>query len=372
MPIGSESADLALYLALALPVDALVLRRRAPSRALAAPLLAALALLAAAVIGHGLANKTPSHYDTLNVHPAASFVEIKKGYKRESVRVHPDKTAAARAASAEDADDDTESEDAAFLAVKHAYDILSDSQKRDVYNKFGPEGLEHQHDTSQLLASLGFFYVVWVALSYLLTRPKAVSRAQTWSFSGLLALGIFEYQSRIAGTEFLEEQLPQLAMFEKIELLHRLVPAFIFGARIVAWMIYEDIDTYNAHVLQRLHAKTDMLLLMIRDTYLAVTSPKPGGGSGGSGSVPAVADATAPPAADVAPWSADDETLQAAFRPLHPAMAGKSAEAAAADAKEREALRKAASKKGRGLSGLVWFFGVYFFFQWLLNRGGGQ
>ena len=53
-------------------------------------------------------------------------------------------------------------------------------------------------------------------------------------------------------------------MFEKVELLHQLYPAYLLGARIVAWMTYDDVETYNAVVLQRLHAKTDMLLGMIR------------------------------------------------------------------------------------------------------------
>ena len=42
----------------------------------------------------------------------------------------------------------------------------------------------------------------------------------------------------------------------------------------VSMLIYEDVDTYNAIVLQRLHAKTDMLLLMIRDNYLEVRRKK--------------------------------------------------------------------------------------------------
>ena len=40
-------------------------------------------------------------------------------------------------------------------------------------------------------------------------------------------------------------------MFEKIDLLHRLYPPYLLGARMVAWMIYEDVETYNAIVLQR-------------------------------------------------------------------------------------------------------------------------
>ena len=62
-------------------------------------------------------------------------------------------------------------------------------------------------------------------MAYLLTRRKSVGAAQTWTFTGLLALGIFEYQASIVGVDFAEEFLPQLALFERIELLHRLYPS---------------------------------------------------------------------------------------------------------------------------------------------------
>jgi len=157
--------------------------------------------------------------------------------------------------------------------------------------------------------------------------------------------------------DFLEEALPQLAMFEKIELLHRLYPVYLLGARMAAWLIYEDIDTYNMFVLQRLHAKTDMLLLLIRDNYLAATNKK---SAPSAAALPAVDDGTS------SPWGLSTEALQQhAFRPLHPAMAGQSA-ANVGKARGRPAPPQKGG--GRGISSLLWFFLVYAFFQWLLGR----
>ena len=354
MSIGSESADLATYLAL-LPLLSLLLnvQKFGKKKMAGSVALGLLTLIGAVKLAWDVNNKEQSLYDVLQVQPTANFVDIKKGFKRLSVEFHPDKLQQQHS-------DDEVVDDSAFLALKHAYDVLSDSQKRDLYNKFGPRGLENEHNTTQLIADLGFFYVVWIALSYTLTRSKPYARAQTWTFTGLLALGIFEYQSRIAGTDFLEDLLKPFTIFEKIELLHRIVPIYILASRIMSWMVYEDLETYSAHVLQRLHAKTDILLLMIRDNYYAAKNERD----------PEIMPISADTTTGGLPWGQDD-ALQAAFRPLHPAMAGKSAEAAAADAKERAALRKAAveGKRGKGLSGLVWFFGVYFFFQWLLGRG---
>lgn len=193
MAIGNEGRDLLTYLLLLVPLEfimtsTLVVRdgNRKKSVLIAGTLLA---LFSSCKIGLELAFKEPSYYDLMDVLPTASLADIKKGYKRASLLVHPDKLKAAAGA-------DEEIGDEAFVALKAAYDVLNEREQRDLYDKFGPKGLEYKNDTSNLLAGLGFFYVVWLAVAYLLTRRKAVSRAQTWTFTGLLALGIFEYQER--------------------------------------------------------------------------------------------------------------------------------------------------------------------------------
>lgn len=354
MAIGNEGRDLLGYLLLLIPLEFLMTSPRVvkdANRRKAVMLSGGLlALVASIKLGFELMHKEPSYYDMMEVPPGAPLSDIKKGYKRASLRVHPDKLTAAGG-------EDDETSDEAFLALKAAYDVLHDTHLRDLYNKFGPPGIENKSDTNALLAGLGFFYVVWLAVAYLLTRRKSVARAQTWSFTGLLALGIFEYQACILDFDFLEEALPQLAMFEKIELLHRLYPVYLLGARMVAWLIFEDVDTYNALVLQRLHAKTDMLLLMIRDHYMAVTK----GRQPDSAKLPPITGN------DVSPWGVSPESLDQAFRPLHPAMTHGPSSQPAVGARRTAAQQKGGG--GRGISSLVWFFGVYFFFQWLLGRG---
>ena len=355
--IGNDGRDIVIYLLLLIPLEYILTGSRVVKdgnrRKAAAITGCLLALASSAKVGYEVTNKAPSYFDMMEVLPTASVADIKKGYKQAALKVHPDKRQGLGEEEAAAAEEE-------FLALKAAYDVLLDSNLRDLYSKFGEPGLEHQNDTQQLLGSLGFFYVVWVAVAYLLTRKKAVAAAQTWTFTGLLALGIFEYQASILAIDFLEGvALPNLAMFEKIELLHRLYPPYLLGARIVAWMIYEDVETYNAIVLQRLHAKTDMLLGMIRQ--LRIEMGQAPTQTAASQAAPASAEA---PAAD--PWGANLAHMQEQFRPLHPAMVGQSAEASARG--QRPAAQPAA-KGGRGIGSLVWFFGVYFFFQWLLGRG---
>ena len=66
-------------------------------------------------------------YDILGVSKTASDREIQKAYRKRCVQTHPDKTGGDRHA---------------FDKVAEAYEVLSDSTKRQTYNRFGKAGLD--------------------------------------------------------------------------------------------------------------------------------------------------------------------------------------------------------------------------------------
>lgn len=68
-----------------------------------------------------------SLYDTLGVPRTASQEEIKKAYRRLARRYHPDANPGDKAAEER------------FKEVQHAYDVLSDEEKRKAYDRFGSE-----------------------------------------------------------------------------------------------------------------------------------------------------------------------------------------------------------------------------------------
>ncbi|PGH19193.1 chaperone DnaJ [Polytolypa hystricis UAMH7299] len=74
--------------------------------------------------------KETKYYDFLGVSPTATEQELKSAYKKGALKHHPDKNA--------------HNPDAAekFKDLSHAYEVLSDPQKRQLYDQYGEEGLE--------------------------------------------------------------------------------------------------------------------------------------------------------------------------------------------------------------------------------------
>ncbi|KAI9510396.1 DnaJ-domain-containing protein [Russula earlei] len=69
--------------------------------------------------------KETKYYDLLEVQPDATESDLKKAYRKKALRLHPDKGG------------DPE----LFKEVTHAYEVLSDPQKRSIYDTRGEAGL---------------------------------------------------------------------------------------------------------------------------------------------------------------------------------------------------------------------------------------
>nr|CAB3238782.1 dnaJ homolog subfamily B member 6-like [Phallusia mammillata] len=70
------------------------------------------------------------YYDTLGIQRSANEADIKKAYRKLALKWHPDKNP-----------NNKEEAEAKFKEISEAYEVLSDPEKRKVYDKYGKDGL---------------------------------------------------------------------------------------------------------------------------------------------------------------------------------------------------------------------------------------
>lgn len=74
-------------------------------------------------------NKVMDYYEVLGISRSATPEEIKKAYRKSALKYHPDKNPG-----------DPEAE-TRFKEVSEAYEVLNDSKKRELYDRYGKEGV---------------------------------------------------------------------------------------------------------------------------------------------------------------------------------------------------------------------------------------
>ncbi len=72
------------------------------------------------------------YYEILEVRRDASSAEIKKAYRKLALKYHPDRNQGQKEAEEK------------FKLVNEAYQVLSDPKKREIYDRYGKDGLENQ------------------------------------------------------------------------------------------------------------------------------------------------------------------------------------------------------------------------------------
>lgn len=85
------------------------------------------------------------YYRVLGLPKTATDDEIKKAYRKLALRYHPDKN---KAANAEEK----------FKEVAEAYEVLSDKSKREMYDKYGEQGLKNGGARNGGTSNTGFSY----------------------------------------------------------------------------------------------------------------------------------------------------------------------------------------------------------------------
>ncbi|KAL6593547.1 DnaJ-domain-containing protein [Neocallimastix californiae] len=76
---------------------------------------------------------TKKYYEILGISETATDSEIKKAYRKEALRWHPDKN-----------QDRLEEANERFKLISEAYEVLKDPEQRAIYNKYGDEGFKQR------------------------------------------------------------------------------------------------------------------------------------------------------------------------------------------------------------------------------------
>eukprot|EP00026_Physarum_polycephalum_P008756 Phypoly_transcript_08856.p1 GENE.Phypoly_transcript_08856~~Phypoly_transcript_08856.p1 ORF type:complete len:365 (+),score=60.90 Phypoly_transcript_08856:88-1182(+) len=87
------------------------------------------------------------YYEVLGVPRDATESQIKKTYRKLSLKYHPDK-------------DPSEEAKKKYVELTTAYDVLGDEEKRRIYDQYGEEGLknqgQHVHNPFDIFSAFGF------------------------------------------------------------------------------------------------------------------------------------------------------------------------------------------------------------------------
>jgi DnaJ domain len=231
--------------------------------------------------------KGPNYYNLLSVTRESNPLEIKRAYKRLSLQLHPDKNPSPDATSQ-------------FDAIKQAYDVLMDMEFRQVYNKFGKEGIKSnkRYDETQFLLELAIFYISWGMMVFMLTLGKRSGEARNWCFTGMVVMLVIEVTIMTSSTNPIPTWLfPSLTEHEVVWLLHNLFPAFMNGCRSLGAYLYVDLDAQTRQLLLALQEQNKDMLLVLRDIQIGVQTVQAYGGgvargAGGEGAPVAMPRAT--------------------------------------------------------------------------------
>lgn len=86
------------------------------------------------------------YYDILGIKKSASLDEIKKAYRELALRYHPDRVPHEQKKEAEEK----------FKEISEAYAVLSDSQKRALYDQYGHSGIDQKYAYEDIFKGADF------------------------------------------------------------------------------------------------------------------------------------------------------------------------------------------------------------------------
>lgn len=210
------------------------------------------------------ASKEPNYYQILQLSRSTTFNEIKTNYKKLSLQHHPDKSR--NPASTQ-----------IFQQITSAYEVLSNREKRQIYDKLGAKGVEIAAqsvlDTKVLLTQIILHYGIAFMITFLLTLSEKSNIAFKLSLTALAGLLILEISlvvlddklapdgrvsQRVTSMHLPKWLLPSYTPHDILALLHQIYPSFMHGCRAIISSLgnVEPLDDTFEHLSDLSHLQT--------------------------------------------------------------------------------------------------------------------
>ncbi|KAE8912389.1 hypothetical protein PF005_g25243 [Phytophthora fragariae] len=135
----------------------------------------------------------------------------------------------------------------AWHTIDTAYDNIYNDNSRFLYDFWGPGQEMSLYETQ---VNVGLFYVLWIAIIYAVTTPKAAQAASKMSFVGLVALLAIEVTVRLTRYDpVIKEISPFTTPREYLLWGHRFFPILVFTVVSIKKVFYVDLEKHHQRVL---------------------------------------------------------------------------------------------------------------------------
>ncbi|KAG1695671.1 hypothetical protein DVH05_019410 [Phytophthora capsici] len=136
----------------------------------------------------------------------------------------------------------------AWHKIDTAYDNIYNEQSRYLYDFWGPGQEEMSLYETQV--NVGLFYLLWIAIIYAVTTPKATQAASKLSFVALVALMALEITVRLTRYDpVIKEMSPFTTPREFLLWGHRFFPIVVFAIVSIKKVFYVDMEKHHQRVL---------------------------------------------------------------------------------------------------------------------------
>lgn len=214
-------------------------------------------------IYHDNSAKGVNYYQLLNVPRGSSTQILKKAYRLLSLELHPDKNKSPDAIEK-------------FRVVKHAFDVLSNSEIRRIYDILGESGakLASQSvvDLKYIIIQMLVYYASTLVFTFLMTFSEPTGEVLNSCLFGLSVMLLIESLILLEKWKFPTTILPYHTPHEMITFLHKIYPALINCCRCLLTAFYVDTRAVRIEALQEVAGIVDNTANKVKEVSLQMIS----------------------------------------------------------------------------------------------------